>query len=301
MRVLIPGGTGLLGVPLAQLLLKRGHEVIILSRQPDHKQHLVPHGARIYPWDGQSTTGWGHFLDGETAIINLTGETGVEGARPDAQTLHCRLQAAEAIRAAIQGTAGGVRVVLQPSTVAYYGDCEDDMLVELSPPGEDPRATLCDNWERTLADLPVRQCLLRLGMVLHTRGGALPALLNGGEIFGGGAGGERWVPWVHYRDVARALLFLLEHETASGPFNIVAPRPVTDHAFLRALGQIGPCPALTPDSPPRLAFGAMAGALHGSQRAIPQRLLDLGFSFHFADVEDALRHLLELEAMDGVA
>jgi uncharacterized protein (TIGR01777 family) len=125
----------------------------------------------------------------------------------------------------------------------------------------------------------------------------LPRAVLPFRLFVGGpvGSGKQWVPWIHIRDHIRATCFLLEHPSAAGPFNIIAPAPVTNKRFSQALGRVLRRPAFLPIPAiiPRLAFGDMADLLLKGQRAIPQKLQELGFSFQFPEIEAALRNLLK--------
>jgi len=299
MRIVITGGTGLIGTPLVKLLARDGHEVIVLSRNP--KAKAVPAGARLLRWDARTPDGWGHLIDGDTAIINLAGENTASWLWTDAHKQRIRdsrLAASAAVAAAIANAPQPPRALLQASAVGYYGDTGDDMVVEQSPPGDDWRARLCVEREAATAGLAVRRCLLRIGIVLDRGGGAFPPMLLGARLLGRQIGsGRQWVPWVHNHDVARAVRFLLRSERASGPYNLVAPQPLTNAALMRHIGEGVGTPSLfsMPERALRAAVGELADAVLVSQRVLPQRLTDLGYSFLFPTAEDALRHLLHCQ------
>jgi uncharacterized protein (TIGR01777 family) len=299
MRIIITGGTGLIGMPLVKLLARDGHEVIVLSRNPNAK--TAPAGAHMLRWDARTPESWGYLVDGDTAIVNLAGENPASWLWTDAHKQRIRdsrLAASAAVAEAIMAAPQTPRALLQASAVGYYGDTGDDIAIEQSPPGDDWRARLCVEWEDATAGLPVRRCLLRIGIVLDRSGGAFPPMLLGARLLGRQIGnGRQWVPWVHNHDVARAIRFLLRSERADGAFNLVAPQPQTNAAFMRYIGEGTGTPSLftMPERVLRAAVGEMADTVLASQRVLPQRLSELGYSFLFPTAEDALRHLLHCE------
>lgn len=298
MRVLITGGTGLIGGHLARDLAAGGYEVVVLSRDPSPS---LPPGVRAVAWDGRTAAGWGHLVGG-AAIVHLAGENIGAGrwtAARKQRIYDSRVRSGEAVLAAVEQAAEKPRVLLQASAVGYYGDAGDRELTEDSPLGSGFLAEVCRDWEAVTADvesLGVRRSVLRSGVVLAREGGALPKMALPFRFFAGGpvGNGRQWLPWIHVEDEVRAIRFLLGHETASGPFNLTAPQPVTARDFARALGRVLSRPAFlpAPAAALRLALGEMASALLASQRAVPGRLSELGFSFRFPAAEAALRDLL---------
>jgi uncharacterized protein (TIGR01777 family) len=144
--------------------------------------------------------------------------------------------------------------------------------------------------------LGVRRAIIRTGAVLSTKGGALPPLLLQYRLFVGGplGSGRQWLPWIHMVDEVRAIRFLIESESASGPFNLVAPNPLTNADFGRVLARVLRRPFLipVPALALRLLAGEMSTILLDGQRAVPRRLQDAGFTFQFPEAEMALRDLL---------
>ncbi len=306
MRILIAGGTGLIGRALIDLLLSDGHELVVLSRAPERAN--LPSQVVVERWDARSAQGWGALVEEVDAVVNLAGEsiagTGPIPARWTAarkrRILESRLLATQAIVEAIQQARSKPAVLVQGSAVGYYGGRKDDALLdEEAPPGHDFLAEVAVQWEAASAPVEtmgVRRALARTGLVLSNQGGSLPAIIRPFRVFLGGplGDGSQWWPWIHIKDEVRALRFLLSHEEAQGAFNLVAPHPVTNREFSRVLGRVLHRPALlpTPAWVLRLALGEMSTLLLEGQRAVPKRLLDLGFAFEFPDLEGALRDLL---------
>jgi uncharacterized protein (TIGR01777 family) len=309
MRVVITGGSGLIGRAVAAALAAQGHEVIVLSRHPADPARLsgLPAGVRAAGWDGLTAAGWGDLLGRDSAVLNLAGE-GIAAGRWNAARKRrirvSRIDAGRAVLEAVRRAAAAGRApaaVLQASGIGYYGDRGDEEVGEGHPPGpgDDFLAEVSVAWEASTAEveaLGVRQVVLRTGIVLDRRGGALPKMLPPFRLGIGGplGSGRQWFPWIHMADEAGAILFLLANAAARGPFNLCAPRPVTQRDFARALGRQLHRPAALPVPAPllRLALGEMAGALLRSQHALPRRLQAAGYVFRFPELPGALADLL---------
>lgn len=307
MRVIITGGTGLIGSALVENLAADGHDVIVLTRSPGRVQQL-PANARPVGWDARSGDGWAELADGADAIVNLAGESiGGEGFLPDRWTAEkkhrirqSRLEAGRAVVDAVDRAAVKPRVVIQSSATGYYGTHEGGNITESYPPGDDFLADVSAEWEASTAPVEaqeVRRVLVRTGLVLSAEGGTLPRLLLPYRLFVGGpfGAGRQWWPWIHIADEVHAIRFLLEHEDASGPFNLVAPNPVQNDTFGAALASVLGRPHLVPvpGFALRALLGEVATVVLDGQRAVPERLQELGFDFHFPTLEAALRDLLQ--------
>jgi uncharacterized protein (TIGR01777 family) len=304
MRVVIAGGSGLIGRAVAAALAAEGHEPVVLSRDPGAVRGL-PAGARAVRWDGRTPAGWEPLLESGAAVLNLAGE-GIASGRWSAERKRrirdSRVWAGRAVAEAVRQAAAAGRApaaLLQASGIGYYGDCGDQEVTEDRPPGRDFLAEVSVAWEAASAEveaLGVRRVVLRTGIVLDRQGGALAKMLPAFRCgLGGPLGrGRQWFPWIHVADEVGAILFLLANPAASGPFNLCAPRPVAYRDFARALGRELHRPAVlpVPRAALRLALGEVADTLLRSQRALPRRLLSAGYGFRFPDLAGALHDLL---------
>ena len=301
MRTIITGGSGLIGRALAVELAAAEHEVIILSRTPGRVSGL-PAGVRAAGWDGRTAEGWQDLADGATAIVNLAGESIAAGrwtAARKRRIAASRQQAGAAVVQAVAGATTRPQVVIQASAVGYYGPRGDETITEDSAAGDDFLAQVCVPWETSTEEverLGVRRVIIRTGIVLSRDGGALPRMMLPFRLFSGGplGSGRQGFPWIHHADEVRAIRWLIEHEDASGPFNLAAPETLTNAEFGRVLGRVLRRPSFmpTPGFALRLVLGELSTLLLDGQRQVPQRLLGLGFTFRFPTAEAALRDLL---------
>jgi uncharacterized protein (TIGR01777 family) len=306
MRVIIAGGTGLIGRALTKDLTKHGYEVLILSRKPE-KVIGVPGGVDVVPWDGISSQGWGDLVNDSLAVINLSGESiAGEGFLPSRLTedrkqriRESRIRSGKALLGAVEGADVKPQVFVQSSAVGYYGFHGEEKLNEDSPPGDDFFAEWKD-WEKVsepVEDLGVRRVIVRTGIIFSTgKGSALNRLVLPFKLYAGGpiGNGKQYLSWIHEVDEARAIRFLIEDKEARGAFNLTAPHPATNAEVGRAIAKVLQRPYYlpAPEFAFRLAFGEVGSLVTDGQRVMPERLLERGFEYQYPDVEPALHDLL---------
>jgi uncharacterized protein (TIGR01777 family) len=305
MRVIIAGATGFIGQALCREL-HGDYELVALTRDARRAAATVKEYAKIVEWDARTTSGWASQVEGAYAIINLAGESLAEGrwtASKKTSILQSRTNSANAIADAVEGAKNKPGVVIQASAVGYYGSRDDETLTEDSPPGGNLLADVCRRTEVIAARAGrqnVRYVLLRTGVVLGQEGGMLPRLMRPFRFFLGGrvGSGNQWISWIALQDDIRAIRFLMENQSLQGPFNVTSPKPVTMKEFSRILGQVLRRPAwgMLPGFAARLMFGEVADeVLLASQQAIPERLLEAGFTFKHADLTTALEAIIRGE------
>jgi uncharacterized protein (TIGR01777 family) len=292
MRVCVTGGSGLIGSRVVAALRARGDEVTILSRSGS--------GGSV-GWDPLAGPAPAGALEGRDAVIHLAGEPIAQrwsgGAREAIRT--SRTRGTANLIAGIEALRERPPVLLSASAVGYYGDRGDELLTELSAPGDGWLAGVCVDWERAALgarELGLRVCVLRTGVVLERHGGALAKMLPPFRLGVGGpvAGGRQYVSWIGAGDLAAFYLAALDDARYDGPFNATAPTPVTNAELSRALGRALHRPALlpVPAAALKLLYGEMAEVVTDSQNAVPARALELGHTFEHRELADALAQAL---------
>jgi len=295
LKVLLSGASGFIGTALGAALRAAGHQVTPLVRaQP------APAGA--VSWDPQRGEIDAVALAGHDAAIHLAGEPIAARWTADRKQhiLESRVQSTRLLAGALARLAPRPRVLVCASAIGYYGDRGDELLREESAPGTDFLAGVCREWEAACAPAAqagIRVINLRTGIVLSTKGGALPKMLPPFRLGVGGVlgSGRQWMSWIALDDLLAAYQFALTNDTLAGPVNAVAPNPVTNRNFTKTLGRVLRRPTIFPV--PALVIGLLFGemgrsVLLGSQRVEPARLSAAGFRFQYAELEPALRHLL---------
>jgi uncharacterized protein (TIGR01777 family) len=297
MRIVIAGGSGFLGRALGDALARDGDEIVSLSRRAAGSVAR----SRLVRWTPDGTVGpWKSEIDGADAVVNLAGESIAARRWTDAQKrliLDSRVLATRSLVNAINSASPAPAVLVSGSAVGYYGPLGDEVATEDRPAGSDFLARVCTQWEAEAARVTAggtRLACIRTGLVLDRDGGALPRMLPpfwfgmGGPV---GSGRQYW-PWIHRSDWISLVRWTIVSPSASGALNASAPWPVPNADFARALGRALHRPAFMP-APAfamRLALGEMADALLlAGQRAVPARAEQLGFTFRYPQLDDALR------------
>ncbi|TVR70849.1 MAG: TIGR01777 family protein [Sphaerobacteraceae bacterium] len=301
MKIIITGGTGLIGRALSKRLAQDGDEIVILSRSSKRPDGLVPE-ARIVQWDSQTGEGWSHELADTDAIVNLAGDSiGSErwSEAKKQRVYDSRINAGRAIVDAVNKAGTAPARLIQASGVNYYGHRSDKYLTEDEPAGNDFLSKVCIDWEASTEPLEAfgtSRALIRNAIVLDGNEGALPLMAMPFKFFVGGpiASGKQGVSWIHIRDHIEALRFLLKESDLAGPINLSAPNPASNRQFSKAIGKALGRPSFmpAPGFALRAAVGEFANHLIYGQYVVPHRLLEAGFEFKFPDVEPALKDLL---------
>ena len=298
MRILITGGTGLIGRALCRYWLAQGHELLVWSRRLEQVPGLC----------GTSVRGVARLEElGEVeldAVVNLAGAPIADWPwtrRRKALLWDSRVHLTERLVEWLAGLARRPPLLISGSAVGWYGDGGEHLLREGDiPVVSDFASQLCIAWEESAQraqELGMRVALVRTGLVLAREGGFLARLLPpfrfglGGRI----GSGRQWMPWIHLHDQVALIDFLLHQPNASGPYNACAPQPVRNAEFTRELARALHRPALLPVPAPllRAGLGELAGLLLGGQQSVPERLLAEGFEFRFRELPQALADLLD--------
>ena len=302
MKILITGGTGLIGQRLAELLLDHGHEVALLTREPTRSSHF-----RLFGWDPAAGTIDPAALPYADCVVNLAGSNVAEGkwtASRKHEILRSRLDGLELLHRELAQPGHHVRTLLSASAIGIYGDRGDELLRENSPaaaPGDDFLADVVLQWEaaaRAIAVPGLRVVLPRIGIVLSPEGGALVPIAKTVR-YGAGAplgSGRQYMSWVHLDDLCRLLSQMVHDELWQGAYNAVSPNPVTNQEFTETLAQVMHKPLVLPKVPAfglKLAMGEMSEIVLGSQRVSADKVLSQGFQFEYPILRGALESFYE--------
>ncbi len=301
--IVVSGASGLLGQALCAFLTTGGHRVVRLVRGEARTTDEVT-------WDPMAGSLDASKLEGVDAIVHLSGENVGEGRWSDKKKraiLDSRVRSTALLAEAVSKLTRKPEVFVCASAVGVYGDRGNEALDESSASGDGFLADVCKAWEaeaQKVAATGVRTLNARFGVVLSAKGGALAKLLPVFRLGGGGpvGGGAQYMAWISLDDAVYALHHLLSTPELSGPFNLVAPSAATNAEFGDVLGRVLHRPSFVPT--PRfaieLAFGQMGKeTILASQNARPRRLLESGFVFEHAGLEDALRFELGAPRSDG--
>jgi uncharacterized protein (TIGR01777 family) len=235
-------------------------------------------------------------------VVHLAGENVAQKWTPEAKEriLRSRSEGTRTLCEGLARMARKPRVLVCAVGAGFYGDRGEEVLTEASSTGEGFLAQVCREWEAATAparEAGIRTVLLRIGVVLDPRGGALakmlpPFLLGGGGRIGSG---QQWFSWISLEDLLGLIQFALFTQQVEGPVNAVAPQPVRQEEFARTLGRVLSRPAVLPmpGVAIRTLFGEMGQetVLSGA-RIRPEVAERLGFPFIHPDVESALRFAL---------
>ena len=298
MRVAISGATGLVGSALTQALQAENTDVSRLVRKD-------PQGSDIL-WDPsspESVDGELENLSGCDAVVHLAGENIAEGRWSAAKKQRIRDSRVHSTQRLAEGLAGlheKPKTLVCASAIGIYGSAGDQMMTESSPAGNDFLAEVCTAWEAAAnpaRDAGIRVVHLRIGVVLSDQGGALAKMLTPFRLGMGGrvGSGQQYMSWIALPDLVGVIRHAVSNDSLSGPVNSVAPAPVTNAEFTKALGKVLGRPTLFPMPAivARTLFGEMGDALLlSSTRVSAEKLVTSGYSFEFPDLLSALRGVI---------
>jgi len=298
MNILITGGTGFIGTYLRPMLLREGHYLTIVSRNPEKYKEESAKNQRFVSWDGDLV----QAMEKADIVINLAGSS-IFGTRWTDEVkqkiyssrIDCTTQLVEAIEKASDRPS----VMISASGADYYGGRGNEVLDESAEAGDTFLAKVCKDWEMAaepVTDLGVRLALPRISVVLEKDGGALQQMLLPFKLGVGGpiGSGTQYFPWIHMLDTCRALLFPVEAEGFEGPYNVSAPNPVTMNEFARELAAQLHRPAFfrVPEFVLNIVLGEAANPVITSKRLQPKKLQQHGFEFRFDFLREALGDIL---------
>ncbi len=301
-KIIITGATGQIGTKLCNALINRGDEITIFTRNILKGKRELPEVKKFVEWDYRKPEQWKSELNGKDAVIHLAGAN-LAGRRWSEQykkiILDSRLTSTKNLILGMEEIDEKPDLFICASAVGYYGDKDEELITEQSPPSNDFLSDLCKKWELEASKaelLGIRRVNLRQAPVLSKNNGIIKEMKLPFKLFLGGpiGKGKQWLPWIHITDLINIYLFLLDNQNIQGAVNASSPKPIRMNEFAEAMGKVLKRPSYfkIPKFLIRIIKGELADSITASQRVIPQKLLDAGFDFNFKDVQTALRDLL---------
>jgi uncharacterized protein (TIGR01777 family) len=299
MKILITGASGLVGGKIIPVLKAKGHEIYKLSRSK-------PKNADEVQWDAYKGFTDEEFakLENFDAVVHLAGDNVAGGSWTDEKKKSIkdsRVKGTRTLVDALKKVENPPKIFVSASAIGFYGNRGDEVLTEESAKGEGFFPEVCSEWENEgdkAKDFGARVVHPRIGVVLAKDGGALEKMLTPFKFGVGGTvgSGDQYMSWIAIDDLIRIIVFALENENLSGTVNATAPNPVTNEKFTYTLGKVLHRPTIIPVPAfgIKLLFGEMGETLllEGC-RVVPEKLEKAGFEFEFADLENALKHVLK--------
>ena len=297
-NILITGGTGLVGRRLSALLVKQGHHVKHLSRNP------AKSSFDAYHWDPARGEVEAESVSWASVIVHLAG-AGVADHRWTSswkkEIYDSRVHATKMLREAVVAHNPDLSHFVSASAIGYYGwNTGDQWVDEKSEKGEDFLADVVADWEEEVkgfGQAGIKHAMVRVGIVLAEEGGALekmkqPVKLGVGAALGSG---RQFMSWIHIDDLCRMFAHVISGKL-QGICNGVSPEPVTNRVFTRQLAEKLRKPLFLPNVPSfvlKLMLGEMSAMLTGGNRVSAEKVGTSGFDFHFSSLDSALQDLIK--------
>lgn len=297
-RVLITGGTGLVGSRLSELLTEKGYEVAHLSRTA----HAANSNYKTYQWDLKMGFIEDEAITSSDYIIHLAGASLTDGWWTDERKkaiLESRTKSADLLIDKLEALKHPLKAFVSASAVGFYGNRGDNLMQEQDEPGKGFLSEVCEAWERSVQPvtrLGIRLVINRIGVVLSTKGGALiqmekPLKFGMGTYLGNG---RQYYSWIHIDDLCRIFIKSIEDDSMKGVYNAVSPNPVRNKDLVDALEKVLDKPAITAPTPSillRFLLGEMASIVLDSTKVSSDKIEEKGFVFDHAWLEEALTDL----------
>ena len=291
-RVLLGGGSGLVGNRLKELLTKKDYDVWILSRSSEGKENAIEWDVKKQNLDAEKIQDFDH-------IINLTGAGIVDEPWTDArkkEIIDSRVKSTELLAKAISQNSKKPESFVSASAVGFYGFVTGEHIFkESDKPGTDFLAETCELWEQStdsIKKLGIPTALVRIGIVLDKNGGALKEMAKPVKLFAGAAlgTGKQYLPWIHIDDLCHMFIHAMENKL-EGPFNAGAPNQVNNKTFTKVLAKVLNRPFFLPNVPAfmmKLILGTRALLVLEGSRVSPEKIQQTGFQFKFTELDAAL-------------
>ena len=302
-KVIITGGTGLIGSHLSKALSAKGYKIIIFTRKKQPVKSNYSDNEKFIEWDYNHQEEWQHQIENTHGVIHLAGAN-LSGKRftksYKQEVINSRKLSTRNIVRIFSSLKNKPAVFISASGVNYYGNKGDIPLTEKSEPGDDFLALVCKEWEEEASkaeSLGIRSVSIRTSPVLSSEGGVLQPLLPLFKFYLGAAlgDGRQWFPWIHLDDIINIYIKTLEDEKMSGAINAAAPEYVTMNDFAKQLGKAMHRPVFlkVPKFVLKAAIGEAADFITASMKIIPQKLEAAGFKFKYPMLEEALNNIIK--------
>lgn len=306
MKILITGGTGLVGRELGKKLREKGYDVAILSRSKNKKADI-----QTYLWDPERNEIETGAIETADYIIHLAGRNLTEKrwtGKVMQSIVDSRVETANLLFSKVKQTGNHLRAYISASAVNYYGTFTSDRIFsEEDPPAGDFLGETCRKWEQPairFRESGIRTVIIRTGLVLSAKGGALAKLMTPVSLGVGSpsGNGRQFMPWIHVEDICNIYLKAVEDAGMDGAYNAVAPDHKTNREFMETLARVMKKPFLAPNVPAvllKILFGKMAGVLLNGSRISSDKIRKAGYDFVYPELEEALSDLAFSPAGDN--
>lgn len=304
MKIAITGATGLVGSRLVEVLNQKGHQILVLTRNPSKAQKIFPSSVydnlEIVQYTPLQSGSWQQYISGCDAVVNLAGEPIAERWSPQQKQaiMESRQLGTRKLVEAIANAESKPQVLINGSAIGYYGTSETKTFDETSEGGNDFLAQVCQNWEAEAQQVTasgVRLVILRTGIVL-ANGGALGKMIGPFKMFAGGpiGSGKQWFSWIHRDDLVNLIVYGIEQEEMSGVYNATAPNPVRMGTLCQVLGEAMNRPSWlpVPDFVLELLLGDGAVVVLEGQQVLPKKTQASGFNFQYPQLKPALQEIV---------
>lgn len=293
-KILITGGSGLIGSRLSEMLIDQGYDVAHLSRSQEKFSHY-----KTFRWNVQEQYVDDNAIAYADYIVHLAG-AGLADEKwtneRKREILRSRVDSAQLLLESLRKKGNHVKGFISASAIGIYGNSGDRLMSEESSYGEDFLAEVCKAWEASvwqLKDLGLRTVILRTGIVLSNKGGALPQMARPIKMMAGAplGSGKQYMSWIHLDDLCRLYIRAIEDTQFEGVYNAVAPHPVTNKEFTEALAEAMNKPLVLPKVPSfalNLMLGEMSEVVLSGQRVSANKVLQTGFTFEYNYLDEAL-------------
>jgi uncharacterized protein (TIGR01777 family) len=301
--ILMTGATGLIGSHLSKVLLEKGYEIIVFTREKLKGKSIVSNAVEYVEWIYHKPEFWQDKFNNVYGVIHLAGAS-LAGKRftesYKQKVMNSRKISTKNIVSAMSSVKNKPAVFVCASGVNYYGNSGDKPLTEESDSGDDFLANVCREWESEAAkseSFGIRRVSIRTSPVLSTEGGVLDPLLPLFKFYLGAAlgNGKQWFPWIHLDDIINIYIEAVEDDKLSGPINAASPGYVRMNDFAKELGEAMHRPAVfkVPKFILRTVVGEAAGFITASMKVIPKKLEDAGFKFKYPLLKEALNTIIK--------